>query len=436
MTTRRQLGLAAAVAVVIGSTIGSGIFRSTAGIAAQLPDATAIYAVWIIGTVLSLCGAWTLAEIGGALPHAGGHYAYLREAWGQRTAFLYGWAELTVIRAAAVGAIATAFAEYLVRALGTDPQTHPWSVKLAAAAAIVGVGELNVLPALWNARFQIATTAAKSLGLAIVIAAALLLAPERTTQAVAVAPSLPLASWGVALVSVLWAFDGWADLSKLGAEVHEPHRVLPRALLFGTTAIGVLYLAANVGYLQVLTVEEAAASPLVAAEVAQRVLGSAGATLVSLTVVVSTLGALHGSMLTGSRVLSAMAADTPVLARLAHVHAQRGTPTVAIRATMALGVAFVLLANFEGLADVFVLASLPFYALSVGAIFRLRRRPEWAPPYRAPGGLAAPALFVVSMIYLFVDSLLAPSTQLPMAGVLAVLASGWALHPKLARSGR
>jgi amino acid transporter len=431
MSARRHLGLGAAIAVVIGSTIGSGIFRSTAGIAESLPNAGAIYGVWIAGTVLSLCGAWTLAEIGAALPHAGGHYAYLREAWGRRTAFLYGWAELTLIRAASVGAISTAFAEYLLRALGVDPATNAGLVNAAAVGAIVSVGELNVLAAAWNSGFQVATTAAKSLGLLIVIGAALFLAPTAGASVVTAGSDLPAGAWAAALVSVLWAFDGWADLSKLGAEVRDPERTLPRALLIGTLAIGALYLLANAAYLHALTLQEAAASKLVAADVAQRALGPVGATLVSLTVVVSTLGALHGSVMTGPRVFAAVAEDAPPFGALAHLDEATGNPTRAIRLSALLGSMFVLLADFEGLADVFVLASLPFYALSVGAAFVLRRRPDWKPPYRAPGGDAMPALFAVAMVFLFISALFDPATQVPLLGVMAVLAVGWMLAPRL-----
>jgi amino acid transporter len=201
--------------------------------------------------------------------------------------------------------------------------------------------------------------------------------------------------------------------------------------LIGTLAIGALYLLANAAYLHTLTLQEAAGSKLVAADVAQRALGGAGATLVSLTVVVSTLGALHGSVMTGPRVFAAMAQDAPPFGALAHLDETTGNPTRAIRLSALLGSLFVLLADFEGLADVFVLASLPFYALSVGAAFVLRRRPDWNPPYRAPGGDAMPALFAVAMVFLFVSALFDPATQAPLLGVTGVLAVGWALAPRL-----
>jgi basic amino acid/polyamine antiporter, APA family len=183
-------------------------------------------------------------------------------------------------------------------------------------------------------------------------------------------------------VSVLWAFDGWGDLAKVSGEVKDPERTLPKAIVLGTLAIIAIYLLANIAYLSVLNVEEMRRAPLVAADVALRLIGPIGVTLVSLTVLLSTFGSVNGSLLTGPRIFFAMADDGLFFKQVAKVHPTFKTPYVAIIMTGTLGVAFVLLRSFEQLADIFVTASLVFYIMSIGAVFKLRRRPDWNPPVK------------------------------------------------------
>src|SRR5262249_2455154 len=231
----RRLGLASAIAVGVGSTIGSGIFRSPAGIADHLPGPLPVLAVWVAGGLLVLCGALTLAEVAGALPRTGGIYAFLREGWGPLPAFLSGWAELVVIRAAATGAIALTFADYLFRLAGL-PRVPPYDTYAhwAAAAAIVLVAAVNAAGVRWGAWVQNVTTVAKSGALPFVVVLALVVELPRAGGhfAPAVPPgSFAVGPFGLALVSALWAFDGWADLSFVAGEVRDPRRNLPRALI-------------------------------------------------------------------------------------------------------------------------------------------------------------------------------------------------------------
>jgi basic amino acid/polyamine antiporter, APA family len=374
----RQLGLWSAVAVLVGSTIGSGIFRSPAGIAARLPGPLPLLAVWVTGGLFALCGALTLAEISGALPRTGGIYVFIRDGWGRLPAFLFGWAELAIIRAASLGAISTTFAEYLVKASGGDPARPPYDgyVHYVAAAAIALTATFNYVGLRWGSLVQNLTTAAKYGALLFIVLLALALGLPRTGGhfTPAVPPgSFALAPFGLALVSALWAFDGWADLSFVAGEVREPRRTMPRALILGTLAIVAIYLLANVAYMVVLSVDEIARSPLVAAEVATRLVGRPGVVFVALTVMVSTFGTLNGTLLTSPRIFFAMADDGLLLRPVAAVHPRFRTPHVAIALTAALGVVFVLLLPFERLADTFVTAIVPFYALGVAAIFTLRR---------------------------------------------------------------
>jgi amino acid transporter len=422
-TLKRQLGLWSAVAVLIGSTIGSGIFRSPAGITDKLPGPLPLMAVWVAGGLFALCGALTLAELSGAFPETGGAYVFIREGWGRMPAFLFGWSELTLIRAASLGAISTTFAEYLLRVLGYDASVAPYSdwVHYIAAVAIVVTATFNYVGLKWGSLVQNLTTLAKYGGLLFIIVLALAIGLPRTgghyTPA-APAGSFHIAAFGLALVSVLWAFDGWADLSFVAGEVKEPRRTLPRAIIIGTTAVIVIYLLANLGYMAVMPVGEIRHSQLVAADVASRLIGLPGVVFVALTVMLSTFGTLNGTLLTSPRIFFAMADDGLFFRKMAAVHPRFGTPYISIMLVAALGVVFVMLRTFEQLADTFVTAIVPFYALAVAAIFVFRKRPAYDPPFRTPLYPVVPALFILATLFLLVNAIIDPSSRW---GTLAVL---------------
>jgi amino acid transporter len=424
----RKLGLWSAIAVVIGITIGSGIFRTPAGIAKRLPGPLPLFGVWIAGGVVALCGALTLAEVAGAFPETGGIYVFIRNAWGRLPAFLFGWAELAIIRAAALGAIATTFAEYFLRVLGFNPSVAPYDgyVHYVAAVAIAIIGALNCVGVRWGSLLQNITTVAKYFGLLFIVLVALAIGLPKSgghfTPAMP-AGSFSIAPFGLALVSVLWAYDGWADLAFISGEIKDPGRNLPRALIYGTVAVVAIYLLANLAYLGVMNVDEMSQSKLVAADVAMRLIGQPGVVLVSLTVMLSTLGTLNGSILTNPRVFFAMAADGMLFRKVAAVHPKYQTPYVAILLASVLGIIFVLLRTFEQLADTFVTAILPFYALGVASIFVFRRR-GYNPPFRAPLYPIAPIVFVVAAAYLLANALIDDSSRVPTLAIFGVIAVG------------
>ena len=426
----RRIGLWSAIAIVIGTTIGSGIFRSPAGIADRLPGPLPMMGIWVFAGLLALCGALTLAEVGGAIPETGGIYAYLREAWGRRVAFLFGWTELVVIRAAALGAIATTFAEYFLRLLGYDTRVAPFDqyTHYIAAVAIIAMAVVNVAGVRWGALVQNVTSVAKYAGLLLIVLLAFALGLPRTGGAnfTPAAPpgSFSTSAFGLALVSVLWAYDGWADLSFIGGEVKDPRRNLPRALIVGTLAIIAIYLLANLAYLSVLSIDEMRQSRLVAADAAQRLVGAGGVVFVSLTVMLSTFGTLNGSILTSPRIFKAMADDGLLFRPVAAVHPRFGTPWVAISIAAVLGAAFVLMRTFEQLADTFVTAIIPFYALGVASVYVLRRRADYDPPFRTPGYPLVPALFIVSTIYLLGNAILDTTSRWPTLAVLGIILLG------------
>jgi len=415
--------------VLIGSTIGSGIFRSPAGIADKLPGPLPLMAVWVAGGLFALCGALTLAELSGAFPETGGAYVFIREGWGRMPAFLFGWSELVLIRAASLGAISTTFAEYLLRVLGYDPSVAPYTdwVHYVAAVAIALTATFNYVGLKWGSLVQNVTTLAKYGGLLFIIVLALAIGLPRTgghyTPA-APAGSFHIAAFGLALVSVLWAFDGWADLSFVAGEVKDPRRTLPRAIIIGTVAVIVIYLLANLGYMAVMPVEEIRTSRLVAADVAQRLIGLPGVVLVALTVMLSTFGTLNGTLLTSPRIFFAMADDGLFFRKMAAVHPRYHTPYVSILLVTALGVVFVLLRTFEQLADTFVTAIVPFYALAVASVFVLRKRPTYDPPFRTPLYPIVPALFILATLFLLGNAIIDPVSRWPTLAVLGIIVVG------------
>jgi len=427
----RRLGLWSAIAVVVGITIGSGIFRTPARVTNRLPGPLPVFGVWIAGGIVAMCGALTLAEVAAAFPDTGGIFVFIRKSWGRLPAFLFGWAELAIIRAAAVGAIATTFAEYLLRVLGFDPGVAPYDswVHYVAAIAIALIAALNYVGVRWGSLIQNVTTVAKYFGLLFIVVAAIVIGiPKTGGHFTPLMPpgSFSIAPFGLALVSVLWAYDGWADLAFISGEVKDPERNLPRALIFGTLAVIAIYILANIAYMGVMPVGEIRHSKLVAADVALRLIGPAGVTFIALTVMLSTLGTLNGSILTNPRVFFAMAADGLLFRKIADVHPRFKTPYVAIALTAVLGIIFVLLRTFEQLADSFVTAILPFYALGVASIFVFRRRSaaEYSPPFKAPFYPVAPILFVLATLYLLVNALIDPSSRWPTLAIFGVILAG------------
>jgi basic amino acid/polyamine antiporter, APA family len=405
----RRLGLWSSIGIVIGVTIGSGIFRTPATIAERVPDPMMMLGVWLFGGVISLCGALSVAELAASLPQTGGWYVYLRESWGRLAGFLFGWAELVLIRASATGAIATVFSEYFLRSLGYDPAANALAADYIAAVAILGAGLLNIRGVELGATIAGLSTIAKFGALGCIVLVAFLLgggAGASVSHFTESAGTVESGLFGLALVSVLWAYDGFADLSFAAGEVKDPQRTLPRAIIAGTIAIVAIYMLANAAYLYVIPIDGIAKSPLVAADTLQAIFGQVGVALVSVVVTISTLGALIAVMLAAPRVFFAMADDRLFFRQMAKVHPRYKTPHVAILLAMLLGVAFVLTRTFEQLADTFVLAIWPFYGVAIAGLYRLRRtRPDLPRPYKVPGYPVLPAVFVLGVVYLVGNAL-------------------------------
>lgn len=403
----RRLGLWSAVAVLVGSTIGSGIFRTPAAIAQRVDDVPLYLLAWVIGGLVSVCGALTYSELAAMYPRSGGIYVFIREAFGPLPAFLFGWAELLIIRPGAYGAIGITASAYALRTVGLDPAAEFFGVpvrgdQLLGAAFIIIVASVNWYGIQRGAVIQNLSTAFKVGALALLVLLGFALGEGMSAGTVlsqraevAVSPFL------LAMVSILWAYDGWADLAFVGGEVKDPQRTLPRALFLGTGIVVVLYLSISVVYLHLIPIQEMKNAELVAADVAQLLIGAAGIVAVSAAVAVSTFGTLNGSMMTAPRIFFAMADDGLFPKAIARVDPKTGAPTAAILLAAVLGVIFILIRTFTELADQFIIGIWPFYAMAVGAVFVLRRkRPEAERPYRTWGYPVVPLLFLMASLFL------------------------------------
>ncbi len=428
----RRLGLASAVAVLVGITIGSGIFRTPAVVAERVGVMELVVAGWVLGGVLALAGALTYAELAAIFPRTGGIYVYIREAFGPGWAFLFGWAELLVIRPAALGAIAIVAAEYFWRLLGVDgampvailPMTLAQST---AAVFIVIVGTVNYRGIRLAALVQNVSTVLKVAALLGLVVLGVLLSPTHELTRSVTPPAAGLSPWsgfGLALVSILWAYDGWADLSFVAGEVRDPQRNMPLALFLGAVTIIIIYLSLNAVYLKLIPLERMPGSPLIAADAAQVIMGRAGVVFVSAAVMVSAFGALNGSLLVGSRIFYAMADDRLFFRKLAEVHPRFATPYASIVLATMLGIFYVSLRQFAQLADQFIIGIWPFYALGVAAVFVLRRkRPDLPRPYRAFGYPVVPVLVLLAALFLL-GNYLVSEPALFLANVGGVVVTG------------
>jgi basic amino acid/polyamine antiporter, APA family len=401
----RQLGLLNAIAVLVGITIGSGIFRVPATIAAQLQDPGPVILCWILGGLVAVCGALTIAELAAALPRSGGIFAYLLESFGPVPAFMFGWSELAIVRASALGATSTIFAEYL----GYFVHMTPVQVRYVAAAAIVLIGLINYVGVQRAAAVMTSATAAKYVAVMALGVLAFTAGSGSTSHFTpAWGSGLHLSLLATALISVMWTYDGWADLAFMGGEVKNPQRTLPLALIGGTLCVMLVYLAVNLGFMYLLPLPEMAHSKLVAATAAEHIplFGHFGAAIIAALVLVSTFSGLNGSMMTGPRIFFAMADRGLFFRGVGRVSPRFRSPSVAIWLATALGVIYVLQNDFAQLADKFILGIWPFYALAVTGVYVLRRkRPDLERPYRAVGYPVVPALFLVASMGMVVNAL-------------------------------
>ncbi len=412
----RKLGWLDATMIVIGIVIGSGIFLLPNLIARSLPSAGAILAVWVISGVLSYFGALAYAELGAMIPATGGQYVYLREAYGPLCAFLCGWTFMLAVLAGGTAWLAVTFSIYA----GQFVPLKPWMANLVSVALIFVLSAVNYLGVRESAWVQRIFTSLKIAGLLLLIGAAFLIPHLDAPRQAAAAPQpFSISSFGVAMTACLMAYNGWTYISFVAGEVRDPQRSLLRALVVGMSVVMALYVLANAAYLRVLSVPEIAATERVGAELAQRTMGSAGATLVSLTVLLSIVGAVNGCILTSARIPFAQARDGLFFRRFGHIHPRFQTPSFAIVFQGLWAALLVLSGSYETLYSYSIVAAWIFYTLSVAAVFVLRRRlPDLARPYRMWGYPYTLWVFVLVSVWYLVNAFLTQPVPALMAFVI------------------
>ena len=412
----RRLGILDATAIIIGIVIGSGIFVLPNLIARSLPSAPAILAVWVVAGVLSFFGALAYAELGAMLPATGGQYVYLREAYGPACAFVCGWTFMLAVLAGGSAWLAVTFSIYA----GYFVPLTPVTAKILSVTLIAVLSAVNYVGVQEGAWVQRTFTALKITGLLLLIGAGIL------SSRVAVHPDPPPAAtlhFGVAMAACLMAYNGWSYVSFVAGEVRDPSKNMLRSLVIGMAAVMFLYVTANVAYLKVMTVAEIAATDRVGAELATLTVGPIGGTLVSLTVLLSIIGAVNGCILTGARIPFAQARDGLFIARFGDVHPRFGTPGFAIIWSGVWTAFLVLTGSYETLYTYSILAAWIFYTMTVAGVYVLRRKlPDTPRPYKMWGYPYTLWIFVLGSVWFMVDSLVTQTQPSLMA--FAIVAAG------------
>lgn len=425
----RVLGLWMAIAVVIGNTIGAGIFVKPGRIAADAGSFPLIFGVWIFGTVLCVLGGLCLAELSAMLPRSGGLYVYLREAYGPLPAFLFGWQEFLFARPASTAALAVVCVSSFLRILGTQAAT--WQVVPCAMVLVLAIAGFNILGVLWGARLQALTTVIKcGLVLTIALLPWLMSLSGQTSIRLGVlsevvSPEQPTLSrqFAAVLLAVMWAFNGWEGVVPIAEEVKNPGRNLPLALLGGIGLLGLLYMGATLAYHLVIPISEMIIPENrehVAELLLTRTLGAWAGSMMSVGLVLSTLGTINSNLLTSPRVTYAMGRDGLLPASFGTLHPRFRTPMTAIVFQAAVACLMVLISAlliqyteyfnkrtiFDLLTDCIVFAASLFYTAAIASLIVLRRKQPDAPrPFRTPGYPWTPLLYIAAYLWFIVSIL-------------------------------
>lgn len=419
---KRELSLFDSTMINVGTMIASAIFLVPADVAAAVPGIGLMTLAWVLGGAISLLGALSVAELAAAYPRAGGQYAYLREAYGPVWGFLYGWTALLVINTASIAAIAVGFARYVAFFVPLSET----SIHIVAVLSIIALTLLNMRGVRLGATTQNILTLAKVGAIVALVGAAFLLPGGSSANLNPLWPSGPAESWirpfGVAMVAVLWAYDGWIEITYVGSEIKDPGRNLPRSIILSTLLVIGLYTVVSLAYAFVLGPAGMAASKVVASDAAAVVLGGAGAAIVAGAIMVSTLGANNGQTLAGPRIPYAMARDGLFFRAQGRVHPRYATPVVALLTQGIIAAVLAASGTYNTLFTYVVFASFLFYGLSAAAVIRLRRRaPELSRPYRTWGYPLTPLVFIACAALLVVTTVIETPRESAVGAALILL---------------
>ncbi len=435
---QRVLGVWSAVSIVVGTVIGSGVFLVPSAMIRYVGSVEKLFVVWIIAGILSLFGALTYAELAAAMPEAGGEYVYLGAAYGPFWGYLYGWTQFWVGKSGSIATLAAGFYTYLTAfypALGATVITAPWHIgpggslleihygQLVAIVVIVILAIVNYVGVRSGGNLQVFVTAIKMILIAGIIVVGLISGKGDFSHLSSRIPTLGgIAGFFAAMVSALWAYDGWNNVSMVSSEIREPQRNLPRALIFGTCAVIATYLLINVSYFYVLSPTQVAGSGRVAADMMQFLYGRAASSAVTIAVLISIFAALNGSILSGSRVPYAMARDGLFFRTAARVHPRFHTPSNATVMLCIWSCIVVLSGWYDDLYNFVIFGNWILYGLTALSVFVLRwKMPDLPRPYRTIGYPVVPVLFVCVAAMLLTSTLhTRPRESLMGLGLMAL----------------
>ena len=402
----RKLSLLDSTMINVGSMIGSGIFIVPATIALQLQSSSFIIMVWIIGGMISLFGALSVAELGALMPRAGGQYVYLKEAYSPLWGFLYGWTAFLVINTASIAAVAVTFATYL----GYFFPLSAAAIKTIAVTSIMFLTIVNCFGIKLGAAIQNGLTLLKMAALLILVGLSFLLSGGSISNFSPVFPSSPLTTltgpFVLAMVAVLWSYDGWIEITYVAGEVKDPQQTLPRALGLGTLIVIAIYILIASAVMYVLPMQAAAHSQIVLSDAAVKIMGTGGAIFISMAVVISTFGTNNGFIFTCPRIYYAMAREGLFFKWLATIHPRYETPVASLIVQAFLASALILSGSYDQLITYVVFASFLFYGMSAAAVIVLRRKsPQIPRAYKTWGYPFTPIIFILFSIYLVMSSI-------------------------------
>jgi len=416
---KRDLGAWSAMSIVVGTVIGSGIFLVPKTMIARVGSVPAVFAVWVVGGLLSLAGALSYAELAAAIPEAGGEYAYLREAYGPLWGFIYSWTQMWVAKSGSIATLATGFFLYLTNffpsfdtvfysiPLRIGPGGGPLEFRYGQIFAIVLIlllAWLNYYGVKVGGDVQVAVTVVKVGLIAFIILAGLGFGHAHGPSHGAPA-ALTFSGFIAALVAALWAYDGWNNVSMVSSEIKEPQKNLPLALIGGTLGVIGIYLLANAAYFHVMKPEEVAAGTRVAADMMRKIFDGAGANAVSIAAMISIFAALNGSILSGARVPYAAARQGYFFRAVGRVNPRHRTPGVSILVLTLWAAVLVLSGRYDDLFNLVIFASWILYGMTAAAVLVLRwKQPDLPRPYRTLGYPAVPLLFIIGAIILLVST--------------------------------
>ena len=395
---RRVIGFFGGTALIVGITIGSGIFRTPPTIAGLVPSPLVIMGLWAAFGLISICGALALAELSSLLPQTGGEYVFLREAYGDAAAFVFGWLSMLVTTPTAVAALATVFSEFLLNLLGKPADAS--RIQMIAIAAIITLTFANVRGTRVGAAVSEVTTLVKVTALAAIILGAFLLG-DGSVSNITEGGAVQGAGLARAVAAVIWTYDGWIAVSMIAGEVVAPERLMKRIIIAGMLTIVTLYIGANLAYLYMMPVGiMAQQKEAIARTVMTEIAGPAGGVVILIAIMTSVFGALNGNLLAKPRVVYAMARDGLTFSFLGKTHERWSTPWAALLIQGVVAIIMVLvLKDFDSLTTYFVVVEWAALIFAVGAVFVLRRKMAEAPrPFRTPAYPLVPLVFVLGTV--------------------------------------